>query len=291
MHGVVRLKKTPVVTRFCRFPHRTSRWTRGCCVLSITNIWHSTDLTRNWFYVLQKHLRAIEKDRKPYTLEVDEVKVQESILKRDLSKSESSRLSRQLSKRYPGLPITQALRNENEMLRQELQRMRVGLQPHILEVQLVTLISLCFGVDGMSTSIFIASNSTSKFTECTEAIDVRGLITSNLPTQEWDGCWEQSRAFLWRQMQISFLRNRSFYCVLQACLDYDHQHVIEQLIELTENEPLKLEKAASKRWWALRNDGPLFASATSSLVTNSKFLNSASIFKWGSHFSQNMVMK
>lgn len=90
----------------------------------------------------QKHLRAIEKDRKPYTLEVDEVKVQESILKRDLSKSESSRLSRQLSKRYPGLPITQALRNENEMLRQELQRMRVGLQPHILEVvQLVTSIS------------------------------------------------------------------------------------------------------------------------------------------------------
>jgi hypothetical protein len=31
-------------------------------------------------------------------------------------------------------------------------------------------------------------------------------------------------------------------------MDYDHQHVIEQLIELTENEPLKLEKAASKRW-------------------------------------------
>lgn len=52
-----------------------------------------------------------------------------------------------------------------------------------------------------------------------------------------------------------------FYCVLQACMDYDHQHVIEQLIELTENEPLKLEKAASKRWWALRNDGLPFASA------------------------------
>jgi hypothetical protein len=152
--------------------------------LSITHIWHSTDLTRNWIYVPQKHLRAIEKDRKPYTLEVDEVKVQESILKRDLSKSESSRLSRQLSKRYPGLPITQALRNENEMLRQELQRMRVSLQPYILEVQLVTSISFCFGVDGMSTSIFIASTSTSIFIECTEAIDVRGLNASNLPIQE-----------------------------------------------------------------------------------------------------------
>lgn len=75
---------------------------------------------------VQKAMKAIEKDRKPYTLEVDEVKVQESLLKRELSRSDSSRLSRQLSKRYPGVPITQALRNENEMLRQELQRLRVS---------------------------------------------------------------------------------------------------------------------------------------------------------------------
>ena len=76
-------------------------------------------------WLVQKHLKAIEKDRKPYTLEADEVKVQESLLKRDLSRSDSSRLSRQLSKRYPGVPLTQALRSENEMLRQELQNMRV----------------------------------------------------------------------------------------------------------------------------------------------------------------------
>jgi hypothetical protein len=74
---------------------------------------------------MQKHLKAIAKDRKPYTLEVEEVKVQESLLKRDLSRSDSSRLSRELSKRYPGVSITQALRSENEMLRQELQHMRV----------------------------------------------------------------------------------------------------------------------------------------------------------------------
>jgi len=79
-----------------------------------------------WLNWLQKHLKAIEKDRKPYTLEEDEVKVQESLLqKRELSRSDSSRLSRQLSKRYPGVPLTQALRSENEMLRQELQHMRV----------------------------------------------------------------------------------------------------------------------------------------------------------------------
>lgn len=70
----------------------------------------------------QKCLKAIEKDKNSYTLEVDEVKVQESLLKRELSRNYSKQLSRQLSKRYPGIPITQALRNENEMLRQELQR-------------------------------------------------------------------------------------------------------------------------------------------------------------------------
>jgi len=106
----------------------------------------------------RKAMKAIEKDRKPYTLEVDEVKVQESLLKRDLSRSDSSRLSRELSKRYPGLPITQALRNENEMLRQELQRLR-------------------------------------------------------------------------------------------ACMEDDQARVIEQLIEFTETEPPKLEKAASKRFF------------------------------------------
>lgn len=106
----------------------------------------------------RKHLKAIEKDRKPYTLEVDEVKVQESLLKRDRSKSDSNRLSRQLSKRYPGVPLTEALRNENEMLRQELQR-------------------------------------------------------------------------------------------IQACMEHEHALVIEQLIEFTENEPAKLEKAASKRFF------------------------------------------
>lgn len=106
----------------------------------------------------RKYLKAIDKDRKPYTLEVDEVKVTESLMKRELSRSDSSRLSRQLSKRYPGMPITQALRNENEMLRRELQHLR-------------------------------------------------------------------------------------------ACLEDDQALVVEQLIEFTETEPAKLEKAASKRFF------------------------------------------
>ncbi|KAH9559866.1 hypothetical protein CY35_06G077700 [Sphagnum magellanicum] len=77
---------------------------------------------------LVEDTRVIEKDRKPYTLEADEVKVQESLLKRDLSRKDSSRLSRQLSKRYPGLPVTEALRTENKMLRKELQIVKARME-------------------------------------------------------------------------------------------------------------------------------------------------------------------
>jgi hypothetical protein len=93
------------------------------------------------FCLLQKHLKAIEKDRKPYTLEDDELKVQESLMKCELSRKDSCRLSRQLSKRYPGLPITEALRTENEMLRNELQIVKARMEvehcnviEHLLEV-------------------------------------------------------------------------------------------------------------------------------------------------------------
>lgn len=34
-------------------------------------------------------------------------------------------------------------------------------------------------------------------------------------------------------------------CGGQACMEYEHALVIEQLIEFTESEPAKLEKAAS----------------------------------------------
>jgi hypothetical protein len=103
-----------MILAWCLFDLEKQHWESSCAV--------------------QKKLKAIEKDRKPYTLENDELKVQESLLKRDLSRKnssslsrkDSSRLSRQLSKRYPGLPLTEALRTENEMLRKELQVMKVS---------------------------------------------------------------------------------------------------------------------------------------------------------------------
>jgi hypothetical protein len=49
-------------------------------------------------HLLQKYLKAIDKDRKPYTLEVDEVKVNESLMKRELSRSDVSPAIKALSR-------------------------------------------------------------------------------------------------------------------------------------------------------------------------------------------------
>ncbi|CAM6038906.1 unnamed protein product [Sphagnum compactum] len=73
-------------------------------------------------------LRAIERDRRLYTLEEDEMKVQETLLKPERSRSDSMRVSHQLSRRYPGYSIDQALREENSKLRKELNHMRACME-------------------------------------------------------------------------------------------------------------------------------------------------------------------
>ena len=55
------------------------------------------------------------------------MKVQKTLLKPERTKRDSLRLSRQLSKRYPGVPLDLALREENTKLRKELDEMRVSL--------------------------------------------------------------------------------------------------------------------------------------------------------------------
>jgi hypothetical protein len=89
----------------------------------------------------RNHLKAIEKDCEQYTLEEEQHKVRESLKKRQLSREDSCRLSRQLSEHHPGLPITEALQKEKEMVRNELEiaRVRMEVEPcnvieHFLEV-------------------------------------------------------------------------------------------------------------------------------------------------------------
>lgn len=52
--------------------------------------------------------------------------MQQTLLKPQHSKRDSLRLSRQLSRRYPGLPLDVALREENAKLRKELDHMKVS---------------------------------------------------------------------------------------------------------------------------------------------------------------------
>lgn len=54
------------------------------------------------------------------------MEVQATLLKPERTKRESLRLSRQLSRRYPGMPLDLALREENAKLRKELEHMRVS---------------------------------------------------------------------------------------------------------------------------------------------------------------------
>lgn len=42
---------------------------------------------------------------------------------------------------------------------------------------------------------------------------------------------------------------QDFVCTYQACVEDDQALVIEKLIEITETEPAKLEKAASRRFF------------------------------------------
>ncbi|CAK9866082.1 unnamed protein product [Sphagnum jensenii] len=82
----------------------------------------------------RERLKAIEEDHQLYTMEEDEVKVHETLLNKkpvcELSKEGDSmrRVSRQLSRRYPGYSIEQILREENTKLQQELQHMRARME-------------------------------------------------------------------------------------------------------------------------------------------------------------------
>lgn len=76
--------------------------------------------------MVQERIRAIVKDKRSYTMERSDVKVQETLLKPEHTRRDSMRLSRQLSRRYPGMPLDIALREENAKLQKELEHMRVS---------------------------------------------------------------------------------------------------------------------------------------------------------------------
>ena len=72
----------------------------------------------NW----QERIEDIEKDQREYTLEDEDKRVQDVILKPEPSPNDTAMLKKTLSCSYPNLPFNAALKKENEKLQLELQR-------------------------------------------------------------------------------------------------------------------------------------------------------------------------
>ncbi|KAJ8531417.1 hypothetical protein K7X08_026851 [Anisodus acutangulus] len=76
---------------------------------------------------VRERFEIIEKDQREYTLDAEDMKVQEVILKRDPSKHDTVVLKRTLTRSYPSMPITEAIQKENEKLQLELQHSQANL--------------------------------------------------------------------------------------------------------------------------------------------------------------------
>lgn len=76
----------------------------------------------------------IERDQREYTLDDEDRKVQDVILKPDPSHKDTVVLKKTLSCSYPNLPINEAIRKENEKLQLELQRSQANLDVSQCEV-------------------------------------------------------------------------------------------------------------------------------------------------------------
>ncbi|KAL2649551.1 hypothetical protein R1flu_017679 [Riccia fluitans] len=89
----------------------------------------------------REKLKAIERDRREYTLDDEEKTIYTTLLKDERTLSDSAILQRSLSRSYPGLGLERALREENEKLRAELKQMRARMEldkcdviEHLIEI-------------------------------------------------------------------------------------------------------------------------------------------------------------
>lgn len=89
----------------------------------------------------QERLEYIEMDQREYTLEVEDMKMQEVIMKPEPSKDDTIILTKNLSCSYPRVPINEAIQKENEKLQLELQHSQANLDvgqcefiQHLLDV-------------------------------------------------------------------------------------------------------------------------------------------------------------
>ncbi|KAL8046905.1 hypothetical protein ABFX02_08G204350 [Erythranthe guttata] len=90
---------------------------------------------------VRERFEIIERDQREYTLDEEDKKVQEVILKREPSQHDTIILKKTLSCSYPNMPIKKAIQKENEKLHLELQHSQANLDvrqceviQHLLEV-------------------------------------------------------------------------------------------------------------------------------------------------------------
>ncbi|TXG59835.1 hypothetical protein EZV62_014408 [Acer yangbiense] len=83
---------------------------------------------------VRERLEDIEKDQREYTLDEEDQKMQEVILRREPSKHETMVLKKNLSTSYPNLGFNEALQKESEKLQLELQRSQANLDVGQCEV-------------------------------------------------------------------------------------------------------------------------------------------------------------
>ncbi|KDP23985.1 hypothetical protein JCGZ_25373 [Jatropha curcas] len=83
---------------------------------------------------VRERLEDIEKDQREYTLDEEDRRVQDVILKQEPLKDQTIMLKKTLSCSYPNLGFNEALRKENEKLQLELQRSQANLDVNQCEV-------------------------------------------------------------------------------------------------------------------------------------------------------------
>lgn len=79
-------------------------------------------------------MEYIERDQREYTLDDEDRKVQDVILKPDPSKNDTMVLKKSISCSYPNLPFDEALQKENEKLQVELQISQANMDASQCEV-------------------------------------------------------------------------------------------------------------------------------------------------------------
>lgn len=79
-------------------------------------------------------MEDIEKDQREYTLDEEDQKMQDAILRREPSKHETMVLKKTLSTSYPKMGFNEVLQKENEKLQLELQRSQTQMDVSQCEV-------------------------------------------------------------------------------------------------------------------------------------------------------------